>query len=327
MFVSHYNRLAFEYIDNYIPPKAPSVTIIVGPQGLGKTCLLTHLKDKMINSDTKIILIDAAKFSKKYAYAAQNGTLSPFRKAMRTCDLFLLDNINTLIGKEKTIEELYHTIDHIMTQGGKCVLTYRGCRPNFDFLNTRFASRLKSGFTVYLREPSPDELRGFIRYYLADQPVLQQQIENAEGFCRLNNLTQIKELAELCQKKSVETGIANGNSHQPKGLLEKMKSLDNTEAKVNAVTEFVCNCYQLEPTVIFGNTKRADAVEARYMAFLLLHQVFQCSFKDIAAIFQKDQRNIAQQCLKTLAEKNKIFESLSQRMYNTGKGQYDEKCT
>lgn len=283
--------------------KAPSVTIIVGPQGLGKTKILTYCKGKMAKPHSKVILLDAEKFSRKYAFAAQNGSLSAFRSKMRSCDFLLLDNINSLQGKKKTIEELFYTVDTILAQGGKIVMTYRGSQPNFNFLNAAFASRLKSGFTVYLQEPAIDELDGFIRYYLADEPVLQEQIRQSDVFIKLRNFTQAVELVDMVKKGT--------DSHD---------CFDSLEEKVNHVADLISACYQLDRSVIFGSAKRETAVEARYMAYLLLHRAYEYSYKDIAAYFQKDLKNMSAQCTKTIEEKGKMFETLSNKLYNTGKG-------
>lgn len=315
MFVSKCNRLAFQFIESYDFVKAPSVTVIVGTQGLGKTKIITYLKEKMTCSQSKVICLDAEKFAKKYAFAAQNGSLSAFRRAMRSCDLLLLENVNILQKKKKTIEELFHTVDTILAQGGKIVMTYRGSIPCFDFLNPGFASRLKSGFTVYLHEPATDELDDFIRYYLADELELQEHIRKSDFYTKLRNFTQAITLVEM-----VKRGTEAKDDTEKAQSIARIACFDSLEEKVNCVADLVSSSYQLERSVIFSCAKREKAVEARYMAYLLLYRVYQYSYKDIAAYFHKDLKNLSVQCTKTIEEKRTQFETLSEKLYNNGKG-------
>jgi len=164
LFVSEYNKLACQFIENFDYNRVPCITIIVGNKGLGKTLLLHELYNKVKNTIPSTIIIDAEKFASKFAYAAYKKQYNSFRKAYRNTKLFLLDNINSLKGKNKTINELFFTIDTILMNEGKVVITYRGQELNLDFLDQKFASRLKCGLTIMLKEPSDTEIKDFIKY-------------------------------------------------------------------------------------------------------------------------------------------------------------------
>ena len=168
MFVSEYNQLAFQFINSFNCKKIPNVTIIVGSSGLGKTLILNELHQRIQNTTYNSIFIDSKKFASKYAYAAYKQELNSFRKIFRNTNILLLDNINSLQGKLKTINELYFTLDAILNNGGKTVITYRGQDLDLDFLGEKFASKIKSGLIIKLKRPSEKEIKNFIRYRFPD---------------------------------------------------------------------------------------------------------------------------------------------------------------
>lgn len=254
MFISQFNQLAFQYIENYEVQKAPPVTIIAGQEGLGKTQLLNCILQKMKPQKVRIVLIDADKFSKKFAFAAQNGSLNSFRRSVRSNDLFLLDNINVLQGKKKTLEELFHTVDTILAQGGKTVITYQGSTPNFDFLNQRFASRLKSGFFLYLKDPAAEELEHFIAYRLTGD--LFQEIRPCQPalLSGIKNMKQAVKIAEQLKKDIQPANFAEEKIHVPQS--EKLFHLPGIGEQADLVVSIVCECCGLDKDKVLGSTKK-----------------------------------------------------------------------
>jgi len=317
VFISQFNQLAFQYIENYEVQKAPPVTIIAGQEGLGKTQLLNCILQKMEPQKVKAVLIDADKFSKKFAFAAQNGSLNGFRHSMRSNDLFLLDNINVLQGKKKTLEELFHTVDTILAQGGKTVITYQGSTLNFDFLNQRFASRLKSGFFLYLKDPAAEELEHFIAYRLTGD--LFQEIRPCLPalLSGIKNMKQAVKIAEQLKKDIQPANFADEKIRVPQS--EKLFHLPGIGEQADLVVSIVCECCGLEKNKVLGSTKKGEIVEARQMVYLLLHEIFQYSYRDIASYFRKNTGSLTNQSEKIRESKKVLFETLCKKLYNAEK--------
>jgi len=293
VFVSDYNFVAARFIDTFDYRKAPAVTIIVGNEGLGKTTLLDRLYQKLKEKVIPAILIDAGKYAAKYSFAACNGELNYFRRYFRSAKLLLFDNLDLLRGKKKTIEELLHTLDTILSQGGKTVLTFNGNDLLLEFLGERLASHLKSGLVIHLQEPTPQEIQDFIQYYLKSKGLpLEEQCYAGRKF---KNMKQVIEALE--QKKTVRQDIGE---------------------TANLVLNSVCNYYQIEKKKILGPAKSSTVVQARYMVYLLLHEKHNFTYKEIAAYFKKDASGLKSRALKYKERHQALFESLCQKLYNTG---------
>jgi len=291
VFVSKYNHVACRFIDTFDYSRAPEVTIIVGKEGLGKTTLLNKLLDKYRNTDLPAVYVDAKKFSTKFSYAACNRGLDSFRKYFRSSKLFLLDNINCLKGKAKTIEELFYTIDTIVSQGGKTVLTYDGNDLFLDFFGKRLASRLKSGLVIHIQEPTVQELESFRQYYLKSKNATDIRLMQPES--RIKNMRQAVDLFE------------NNN----------LGRIPINEA-VSLVLPFVCKHFNVEEKQVAGPGKTNNVVMARYSMFLLLHEKYSYSYKEISVYFNKDLSGLRKKSLIFKEEHWKLFESVCQKMYN-----------
>lgn len=301
MFISSYNQIAFQFVNNFNHDSAPNFTIIAGGEGLGKSvildCLFQNVKQKIYNP----VLIDACKYAAKYSYAAYNGELSSFRKHFRSSKLILIDNINRLQGKKKTIEELFHTLDAIISRGGKAVITYCGNDLSLDFLGSRFASRLRSGLVIRLKEPAKDELNSFLEYYL--------------------DSIQRRDLMELfidSQHKNLAQIIDSVTSYLEKaaGIKREQALGERLSEKTDILMPIICEFYGVEATEVLGNTKKTNPVKARYMMYLLLHKLFHCSYNDIGMHFNKKPSGIQNGCRKLTEGDRESFETLCHKLYN-----------
>lgn len=303
MFVSDYNRIAVQFIDNFDYDKAPTVTIIIGKEGLGKTTLLDYFSQKIRNDITNSILIDSLKYASKYSFASYSGELSSFRKLFRTSKLFLLDNINLLKGKDRTISELFHTLDTILAQGGKTVITYGGDDFNLDFLGDRFASRLKSGFVIRLNEPTSKEIENFIEYYLS---IIDQK--KTQDFFSLPSERNMKKIVDFCDQLLVQPSKVEND-------LQKYMN-KSIETKANIIVSLVSNYFAIEEKELLGMSKKPSHVCARNMIYILLNEIFDCSYRDISNNFKKDMSYIKNRSRKVKEENIELFETLCKKLYN-----------
>lgn len=303
MFISSYNRLACQFLEGFDFHTAPSVCIIVGAPGLGKTTLLKYVYSKAQKQVEHPLFVDAQKYSNKFAYAASHRELSAFRKYYRSANLLVVDNLNRFQGKQKTIEELFHTLETIWTHGGKAVLAYEGKEFSLDFLGSRLASRLQSGFIIRLQRPTPDELKAFAEYYLASINQLNL-LDKAE----LSGAVSIQDIVwaadSLCQVTAKEI-------IEP--LDERASRLKNDFQLVLAV---VSDHFGVDPKEVKGNSKKAEHVRARYLHYLILHDRLGYTYLEICRLVKKNVRDLECRCIK-LKEGNKaIFETLCQKLYN-----------
>ncbi|NLO96883.1 MAG: chromosomal replication initiator DnaA [Peptococcaceae bacterium] len=293
MFVSKYNQVAFKFIDTFDYNQAPPLTIIAGDEGLGKTTLLRYLFAKHRDNISPAIFVDAQKYSSKYSFAACKGDLKNFRQNMRSAKLLLLDNINALKGKNKTIEELLYTVDTVLSQGGKIVMTYRGKDFDVHYLGEKLASRLRSGLVLRLNSPTEEEIKNFINYYLNTNNLAGKNIHGLE--VKAKNMKQainvIKQAGQAAENKL-------------------------TKETVDKVLTKVAAHLGVEVKRVLGPDKNRNVVKARYMTFILLHEKYNFTYPEIAAYFKKNSSQLKAKCKELKENQKELFETLCQKIYN-----------
>lgn len=136
------NRVAFAAAQSVVeePGQGPNPLILHGPVGTGKTHLLEGIYAgiRRRHPQLKILYIGAEDFTNRFVAAVRYGKQSAFRKAMRSGDVFLLDDLHFLARKKATQEEFLHTFDACLSDGKQVVLTC-DCHPR---LNEEFSPEL-----------------------------------------------------------------------------------------------------------------------------------------------------------------------------------------
>ena len=105
--------------------QANNPLFIYGRSGLGKTHLLmaigTAIHEKM--PDAKIVYVKGDEFLNDIIHSLKEGEMEEFRMRYRYADLFLVDDIHFIAGKERSQEEFFHTFNNIYESGHQIVLT------------------------------------------------------------------------------------------------------------------------------------------------------------------------------------------------------------
>ena len=89
-----------------------------------------------------IVYIKGDQFTNELIAALQEGRNNEFRNKYRNADLFLVDDIQFIAGKESTQEEFFHTFNNLYENHHQIVLT--ADRPPNEML--RLEDRLKTRF-------------------------------------------------------------------------------------------------------------------------------------------------------------------------------------
>lgn len=289
-FKSDFNIRAWRFINNYDVEKAPDATLIYGPRGVGKSVILRHLYEhKGVYGEG--ILTDSLSFARQYAYAAQENKLNIFRSRYRSTRLLLIDDLQYLAGKVKTIEELFYTYEYIVGNGGKMVITFEGDGPQLEFLGERLASRFLSGMVLSIDRPQAAEVERFLDGYSHFKQLFVEKLVIQDISERKSNLAdavqvmkQFVQFAEL-QQNSLSFQCLQGFWEQEEDRIKKMASPMNI-IRMTALTMEV----SLEE--LLGATRKPKVNEARLLAIYLIRTLAKSSFLEIGNYFNRRHSTI-----------------------------------
>ena len=114
---------------------------IYGESGLGKTHLLYAIAHTIHanHPDYKIVYIKGDTFTNELVAAIREGRNQQFREKYREADVFLMDDVQFIAGRESTQEEMFHTFNTLYEAGHPPISSLPTMRPEWPSLKLRLS--------------------------------------------------------------------------------------------------------------------------------------------------------------------------------------------
>ena len=128
---------------------------IYGNSGLGKTHLLLAIGQAIREKDpsVKIGYVKGDDFTNQLVKSLRENTQEEFRQRYRNVDLFLVDDIQFISGKQATQEEFFHTFNNIYEAGHQIVITSDRPPKEMASLEDRLLTRFEGGLMADIQPP------------------------------------------------------------------------------------------------------------------------------------------------------------------------------
>ena len=137
------------------PGKSYNPLFIYGGVGLGKTHLMHAIGNAMLNTDpdARVSYVHSERFVGDMVKGLQHNTISEFKRAYRSLDALLIDDIQFFAGKERSQEEFFHTFNALLEGQRQIILTCDRYPKEVNGLEERLKSRFGWGLTVAIEPP------------------------------------------------------------------------------------------------------------------------------------------------------------------------------
>jgi len=147
------------------PGKSYNPLFFYGGVGLGKTHLLHAIGQYVVShkKNARVTYVSSEKFTNEFIDAIQNNQLVRFRKKFRQTDVFLIDDIQFLAGKERIQEEFFHTFNTLHESHKQIVLTCDRPASEIQNLEQRLVSRFEWGLVTDMQPPDAETRLAILR--------------------------------------------------------------------------------------------------------------------------------------------------------------------
>ena len=125
--------------------------------GIVKTHLLIAIGINMQNN-LNVMFISAERFMYHFVRSIKSKDMVNFKDFFRKANVFIIDDIQFVRGKEIVQEEFFHTFNALMDRGSQIVISSDRSPSNLDRMQDRIISRLSGGLVVDI-QPQDFELR------------------------------------------------------------------------------------------------------------------------------------------------------------------------
>jgi chromosomal replication initiator protein len=269
------------------PGKRYNPLFICGPSGLGKTHLLHAIARDVLAREpkTNIVYITAQQFAEDFVNALQANRVDNFRRSQRNVNLWLVDDIQFIAGKDKTQEEVFHTFNHLSMLGKQIVICADRPPRELHMMDERLRTRFEAGLVADIQMPDTETRCAIILSKAAQDKVpLQADVafylaENVPGNIRQleGALTRLTVQASL-DEQPINLAIAETMVEKHyRGALEK--------PAVSEIIDTVGKQFKISAEEITGISRKAPIVEARHVAIYITREITGDSWKHIGSQF------------------------------------------
>ena len=277
------------------PGQVYNPLFLYGPPGVGKTHLLYAIANSIrkANPDASIVYIKGDEFTNELIKAIQTGKNIEFRSKYREADLFLIDDIQFIAGKESTQEEFFHTFNTLYENHKQIVMTSDRKPSDMLTLEERLRTRFEWGLLASIEAPDYETRMAIIKTKAVSLGLdLDDEICNYIANNVTNNVRQIegtvKKIRAYVDLNSMELTLTNIS----RAINDMFKSEGSALPTPSLIISQVCKFYSIDETVLRGTLKNKGTAEARQVAVYLIRKLTNLSTPDIGKELSKDHSTI-----------------------------------
>ena len=277
------------------PGQVYNPLFIYGPPGVGKTHLLYAIANgiRKEKPDANIVYIKGDQFTNELIDAIKNGKNIEFRSKYREADLFLVDDIQFIAGKESTQEEFFHTFNKLYEEHKQIVLTSDRKPDDMLTLEERLRSRFLWGLIADINPPDYET-----RMAILKSKAKQLGLNLSDDVCNyiaINITNNVRQIEGTVKKILAYRDLNNMPLDLPnisRAIDDMFKSEGNALPTPSLIISQVCKFYNIDEVVLRGTQKNKGTAEARQCAMYLIRKLTNLSLPDIGKEFARDHSTV-----------------------------------
>ena len=263
---------------------------IYGGVGLGKTHLIHAIGNYIItqNPDKNVLYVTSEQFTNEIVEAIRIGKNSPeaisnFRNKYRNIDVFIIDDIQFIIGKNQTQEEFFHTFNQLYEQKKQIIISSDKPPKDMDILDERYRSRFSWGLTADIQFPDFETRMAILKKKME---ALNYNINNEVLEYIANNVkSNIREL-EGSLNKVIAFSTLEHKTIDIELTKEALKDIvsPNSPEKITPqnIMDIVCDHFYVSEEDIKSSKRNRELVHPRQIIMYLCRSMTNATYKEIA---------------------------------------------
>jgi chromosomal replication initiator protein len=240
-------------------------------------------------------------FTDEFVKASQTNSFPAFKNKYRNLDLLMIDDIQFIEEKTKTIEEVFHTYNTLYDMHKQ--LVFSSDRPPKDLnLDDRLKYRLSSGLPVNLQAPAFETKVAILR-----NKASLQKIPLTEGLIDVIDIiadrikTNVREMEGALNRVAAFSTLNSEpiNKAMAKNILKDIISSKDILPTPDVIKKKVAKYYEIKPVDIDSKKRSRSFSVPRQISMYLTRELTDLSLPQIGNAFGgKDHTTVLYACEK-----------------------------
>ncbi len=289
------------------PGSAYNPLFIAGGVGLGKTHLMHSIANLMLERqpNAQVAYVHSERFVGDMVKALQHNAINDFKRAYRSLDALLIDDIQFFAGKQQSQEEFFHTFNALLEGQRQIVLTCDRYPKEVSGLEERLKSRFGWGLTVAIEPPELETSAAILMTKAAAEDVdLPEEVAFFIAHRIRSNVRELEGALRRVMANSAFTGqpitldFAKDALRDLLAVQEKLVTIENIQKSVTGY-------FKIRVADLLSKSRRRSITRPRQIAMSLAKELTSHSLPEIGDAFGgRDHTTVLHACrrIKALRE-------------------------
>lgn len=294
---------------------------IYGGVGLGKTHLIQAIGNKILDRypDKRVIYLSSDVFTVEFVEAIQNNTVNEFSNFYKSMDALIIDDIQFLVGKEKTQDLFFHIFNTLHQTGKQIILSSDKPPKDLKGLSDRLISRFLWGLQADIQPPDFETRIAILKNKSETYGITLSR--DILEYIASNITSNIREL-EGCLIKLLANSSLNSKEidfELVKKTVREVSTNKQINISIDYITKTVCEYFNVDENKVREKNRRKEVVLARQVAMYLAKQLTKSSLKTIGLHFGgRDHSTVihAQSSIEQMIKNDHRFEDIVSSLKN-----------
>ena len=305
------NKLAFEaakkvseQIAHYNP------LYIYGGVGMGKTHLLNAI-GLSLKEKNKVMFISAERFMYQFVKSIKSNDMVKFKEYFRNTDIFLIDDIQFMNGKEAMQEEFFHTFNVLLEKGSQIIVSADRPPNKLTRIQERIKSRFSGGLVVDIQNADFELRYNIIKSKNDDLKIHDpNNIKISDEIIKFISTevnTSIRELVGAFNRIVSFSRIygKTPSMSEVKVILKDLLNLTENKVDIDNIQTIVCKYFKISKNEMLSPRRSRYLVRPRQTAIYLAKMLTSKSLPEIGRSFANRDHTTVIHSVKTIEKLRK----------------------